>query len=134
MTAVITSLFWIVSSWLESHAATSGDSVAEVVMGGGVGEEVAVTVGVGVGERDAVTVGVGVGSTVNVTTSLIMLPPAFITFTLKVEPLSDKVVEGIVYIAVIAEILAPFFCQLYVNGAVPVATILNVAASPTSTI
>ena len=75
------------------------------------------------------------GITVNVALLLITLPAGFVTFTRKVEPLSNKVVVGVVYDAPVAPgIFEPFFCHWYVNGVVPVATTLNVAARPALTV
>jgi hypothetical protein len=75
------------------------------------------------------------GFTVNVALLLVTLPALLLTIAAKREALSDCVVTGVVYDALIAPTtFAAFFIHWYFNGVVPVAATLKVAVCPAVTV
>jgi hypothetical protein len=73
--------------------------------------------------------------TVKVAGPLVTVPCAFVTLTVKTEPLSPLTVAGVVYVLEVAPVMAtlPSY-HWYVKGAEPEAVTLKVAVCPTCTV
>jgi hypothetical protein len=75
------------------------------------------------------------GLTVSVAALLVTLPAAFVTVTWKVDPLSDSVVAGVVYVAAVAPPIGiPSFSHWNWRGSDPPTATVKVAEVPTVTL